>query len=337
MTALKKYQRLESPGLWRDTPDGQRREVIVAFREATLVLSDPRTGMPVSHWSLPAVERQNPGQVPAIYGPGEEPWESLEVEDSDMIQALETVRGAVARRRPRPGRLRGAIFGAVVVLLGAPAILWMPDLLVRHTASVLPDATRAEIGRMVLADLVRITGQPCTSPQGSAALQRLAQRVFGQRMPLMAVLPDGLGSATHLPGGMILLGRALIELSESADAPAGFALAEALRADLADPMLPLLSHAGLVATFRLLTTGTLPEGSVSGYAETLLRSEPLALGAETLLARFDAAGVSAAPYAYALDPTGQATAPLLKAPAAAPRPVLSDDDWVALQGICAGT
>jgi len=70
MTALKKYERLESPGLWRDTPGGQRREVIVAFREATLVLSDPRTDSPLSHWSLPAVERLNTGALPALYGPG---------------------------------------------------------------------------------------------------------------------------------------------------------------------------------------------------------------------------------------------------------------------------
>jgi hypothetical protein len=70
MTALKKYQRLESPGLWRDTPEAQRREVVVAFREASLVLSDPRTELALSHWSLPAVERLNPGTLPALYGPG---------------------------------------------------------------------------------------------------------------------------------------------------------------------------------------------------------------------------------------------------------------------------
>ncbi|HEX9857058.1 MAG TPA: hypothetical protein VGA75_01800, partial [Paracoccaceae bacterium] len=61
MTALKKYQKLESPGLWRDTPDAQRREVVVNFGEASLVLSDPRNDSALSHWSLPAVERLNSG------------------------------------------------------------------------------------------------------------------------------------------------------------------------------------------------------------------------------------------------------------------------------------
>ena len=78
MTALKKYQRLESPGLWRDTPEAQRREVVVAFREATLVLSDPRTELALSHWSLPAILRLNAGSLPALYAPGPDGDETLE-------------------------------------------------------------------------------------------------------------------------------------------------------------------------------------------------------------------------------------------------------------------
>ena len=40
MTAIRKYERLESPGLWRATPQDQRREVIVGLREATIVLAE---------------------------------------------------------------------------------------------------------------------------------------------------------------------------------------------------------------------------------------------------------------------------------------------------------
>ncbi len=69
MTALKKYQKLESTGLWRESARGQRREVIVNFGEASLVLSDPRSENALSHWSLPAVERLNPGEMPATLRP----------------------------------------------------------------------------------------------------------------------------------------------------------------------------------------------------------------------------------------------------------------------------
>ena len=86
MTALKKYQRLESPGLWRETPDAQRRDVVVAFREATLVLFDPKTEKPLSHWSLPAILRANPGELPAIFVPAPEDDESLEIDDTMMIE-----------------------------------------------------------------------------------------------------------------------------------------------------------------------------------------------------------------------------------------------------------
>lgn len=51
MTALKEYERLESGGLWRMTPQDQRRDVIVSFGDATLVISDS-ANRALSHWSL---------------------------------------------------------------------------------------------------------------------------------------------------------------------------------------------------------------------------------------------------------------------------------------------
>ena len=47
MTALSKYQRLESAGLWRQDADAQRRDVVVNLGDASLVLSDPRSEMPL--------------------------------------------------------------------------------------------------------------------------------------------------------------------------------------------------------------------------------------------------------------------------------------------------
>ena len=64
-TVLEKYQRLEAEGVWRPDPDVQRRDVIVSIGEATLILSDLNENA-LTHWSLPAVKRMNPGQRPAI-------------------------------------------------------------------------------------------------------------------------------------------------------------------------------------------------------------------------------------------------------------------------------
>ncbi|MDZ4136926.1 MAG: hypothetical protein U1D06_15250, partial [Paracoccaceae bacterium] len=170
MTALKKYQRLESSGLWRDGIAAQRREVIVNLGDTSLVLSDPKSEGVLVHWSLPAVARLNPGDLPARYAPGPDSTESLELDDADMIGALETVHAALEAARPHPGRLRNVIVAAVAVGLAGLGVFWLPGALVAHTASVLPPATRIEVGRLALADITRLTGQTCSARRGQQAL-----------------------------------------------------------------------------------------------------------------------------------------------------------------------
>lgn len=339
MTALKQYQKLESPGLWRDVPEAQRREVVVNFGEASLVLFDPRTDTALSHWSLPAVHRLNPGAVPAIYSPGSDALETLEIADPDMIAALETVRNALAHARPRPGRLRGAMVLSVTTLVVGLAVFWLPGALETHTALVIPQATRLAIGKMALADLGRVAGSPCTTVAGQRALKNLGQRIFGADAPQIVILRDGTVPALHLPGPIIALNRSLIEAQDGPETAAGFALAEMARADRLDPMIALLHHAGLRATLRLLTSGALPASAVEGYAEILLRSPGTVIDDGPLLARFAAADLPSSPYAYGLDPSGETTLGLIEAdplrggPAL---PVLADGDWISLQTICSG-
>jgi hypothetical protein len=105
-----------------------------------------------------------------------------------------------------------------------------------------------------------------------------------------------------------------------------------------DPLVPLLRHAGLRATFGLLTTGQLDPASVAGYGSTLLTTPPLAVPDAALLARFAAADVPSTPYAKAFDPTGNASQALIEADPLARgerRPLMTDSDWIGLQSICA--
>ncbi|SPH17138.1 hypothetical protein DEA8626_00653 [Defluviimonas aquaemixtae] len=338
MTALKEYQRLECTGLWRDTPDAQRREVAVSFGDATLVISEARSGRALAHWSLPAVTRVNPGRMPARYAPGPDAGEELELEDKEMIAAVERVHALIEARRPHPGRLRGFILGAILLVILAVGLFWMPRALVSHTAAALPFSKRQEIGRIALADLTRLTGTPCGGSEGAEALARLSDRLFGARDRLF-VLPEGLSRTRHLPGGVVLLPRALVERLETPHVAAGTILAEDARRTVSDPLIGILDHAGLRATLTLLTTGDLPADTVHGYGEVLLRADPLPVTDAALLARFTDAGVPTTPYAYTLDPSGESVLGLIEADPyrgrAAPAPILSDTEWVALQGICA--
>lgn len=338
MTALRKYQRLECGGLWRETPQDQRREVLVRFGDATLVLSDPKTGAAVSHWSLPAIERINKGEEPPVFAPGPDAAESLELTDPDMIAALGAVRHAVQAATARPGRLRGVLLSAVALAVVGVAVFWLPGALVRHTASVVPPAQRADIGQRALDDLIRVTGATCNDQLGLQALATLSERVFGPvDTPILYVLPEGVEQPLHLPGDVIILPRRLIEQANGPEAAAGAALVERLRSRARDPIVPLLEHAGLRATLQLLTTAELPDTALVGYGEALLRAAPVALPDAALLAAFEAAQIPATPYALAVEPEAHAAlATNDPFKGLAPTPLIPDESWVALQGICGG-
>ncbi len=337
-TALSKYVKLESSGLWRESAQGQRREVIANLGQTSLILSDPRQELPLTHWSLPAVRRLNPGEMPALYAPDVSDGETLEIDDTDMIAALETVNAAIRAARPHPGRLRNTLLAAVALGVVAIGVFWLPTALEEHTASFVPRTTRLAIGNEALADLTRLTGQPCEAKSGKAALDKLALRLFGPDSKVqLVVVRTGLTRAHGLPGQLIVLPESLLAEQDGPDVVAGFALAAQMRAELNDPMLNLLHYAGMSATFRLLTTGVLPETAVSGYAETLIKAELTEPTDDALLARFEAAGVATTPYANMRDPSGATTLGLIEADPftnVIPPALLPDGDWVSLQDIC---
>jgi hypothetical protein len=234
-----------------------------------------------------------------------------------------------------------------------------------------------------MADVFRLSGAACTSPEGRAALGRLGERLFGPGRGGgpgsgagsgdLIVLAEGLADTRHLPGGIILIGRPLVESSGSPEALAGFVLAEAARADSADPLADLLNWAGVRASLGLLASGSLRPERILGYAERLLTLPPTAPEDRFLAERMARAGVAPAAYATAaglspaaaeklaaaveartaLPASGASAADAGTATAAAPggqgtteptdRPaaatsaaILSDADWVALQAICEG-
>jgi hypothetical protein len=338
MTALKKYQRLEASGLWRERPGAQARDVVVGLREATLVLSDPRSEAPLTQWSLPATQRLNPGQMPARFAPGLDAGEEVEIDDSEMITALETVHRSIERRKPRPGRLRGVILGVGALVLGAGVLFWLPGQMKSYAAHMLPAPTRAALGDLALADIARLTGQPCKSVSGRRAAAALAERLFPDAPPRIEVLRDALPAPAHLPGDVLLLPARMVETADSPDVIAGHLLVENLRAQGDHAVAQLLDHMGLGTTLRLLTSGGAPSRAAEGYGEAFLSRTP---GPEPLpdqqRAAFEAAQVSSALYGKAMRGSSAAAEMLISEdPFAlgAPLVVMSDESWLEFQTIC---
>lgn len=338
MTALKKFARLEATGLWRADPSAQRREVYVLFRDMSLVITDANDTA-LSHWALTAVVRRNPGEMPAQFAPDAEVEETLEIDDEVMVSAIEQVQAALARSKPRRGRLRLAFGLALAAGIAALAWLWLPGAILSHTLSVVPEAKRVQIGRALLAEIVVQTGPHCADPAGDSALTRLRRRVIPEFRGQALVLP-GLGAdSLLLPGGFILLGSAMVERASAPEAVAGFLIREALARRLADPLARLLAEAGTAATFRLLTTGDLPDEAIATHARRLLANPPAPPDPMLLLPAFEAAGIGTAPFAFTLDRSGESVLDLIEADpfrGRTYRAPLSDAGWVALQGICAG-
>ncbi len=335
MTVLREFERLEAAGLWRADPDQQRRDVIVSVGDATLTITDMQD-RPLAHWSLAAVVRANPGQFPAIFHPDGDAGETLEIpqDETTMLAAIDKVRHAIERARPHPGRLRlMSVLGslAVVVLLVG---FWLPTLIQNHAVKVVPDIKTKAIGQALLGRIERVSGQACATPEATPILAKLALRTDVRQLVIMR---SGVASSLHLPGGIVLLNRRLVEDHQDPAVAAGAILAERARAAQRDPLAELLEAGGFLAAFRLLTTGELTRQTLDSYSESVLSAPRPALPDELLLAEFARTAIPSAPYAYAIDITGETTLGLIEADPMAGRslePVLNDRDWVQLQNIC---
>jgi len=338
MTALSRYARLETTGLWRAAPGDGGREVVVSFGHATLVLADG-AGLPLAHWSLPAVTRLNPGTTPALFAPDEAGSETLELDDDLMVSAIETVRRSVAKGRGGSHRLRRAIGLGTAGVIAVVGLLWLPGALRREALAVVPASKQAEIGATLLGHLQAHLGPACRDPLGAEALARLHDRTLGQGGQSV-VLPVGPTAPLALPGHITVLSRDMVERAAEPAVVAGQLLSAEVALDGADPLARLLDDAGVWATMRLLVTGNLDPAALEKHATALLAQPAPELDADALGPAFAQAEVPLTPYAMDRDPTGEDVADLLAADAyaEAEAPILiSDSEWVALQGICQGS
>ena len=256
----------------------------------------------------PGVERLNPGRRPAIYHPDGDPGETLELAatEKEMITAIEKLRAAVNRQRPHPGRLRLALFLGSIAAVIALLTLWLPGAMRAHAVSVVPEVKRLEIGQSLLGIMQRITGPPCHEADGEAALAQLARRLPSPNGPgRLLVVRGGVADTTHLPGGTILINRALVEDHEEPDILAGYIVTERLRAELYDPLDKLLEHTGFWSSFHLLTTGSLKSDALDAYAQHLLTGAREPLPDTVMLSGFQSWSVRSTPYAYAVDISGE--------------------------------
>lgn len=339
MTALDQFTRLEAAGIWRESPDSKRRDVIVSFGDATLILSDPRSEVPLAHWSLPAVARLNGHRMPALYAPGADAdsgEESLEIEDPLMVEAIARVHHAIAARRPHPGRLRFTLMILALIVMTAAAVFWLPDALVRYGARIAPNATKQQIGLAIIRDMEARTGPICSRPGAQRALNELATYIAGTETRLK-VVPADLPRAILLPGDMMVIGKNLIENQKDAQPLAGYLVAAITQQTGHTATEAALRHGGLRATLSVLTMGNTDIDAFDGYGRKLL-DQPLDMPEEEiLLDAFTRLSLASTPFAYAVDDSGETVLGLIEADPmrhTAPHSLFTDKAWHTIQQIC---
>ncbi|MDO5646590.1 hypothetical protein [Paracoccus sp. (in: a-proteobacteria)] len=340
MTALTEFQRLEAQGAWRETPDAQLREVVVSVGDATLMLLDPKSERPLTHWSLPAVARLNPGKTPAIYSPSPDAAdETVEIDDALMIQAIERVHRAIEASRAHPGRLRGGLTAVAIVAMLIAGVLWLPDALIRHAANIAPPAQARMVGQAVLADIERSTGAVCRRTSGQAVLNYMTPGLVGDGAAVV-VVPGPLNGALRLPGNLYVAGSHILTGAAGPEVLAGHLLSTELAQTDRAVTRAALRHAGFRAALRLMTLGSLPSNAMAGYGEILLTDAPPRPDDTALLDAMRARNLTSEPYALSLDPTGAGVVALIDGDpvrhGVTPADLLTDPQWLALQQICAG-
>lgn len=329
MTAIVGIDRMETTGLWRPEAGAQRQEVFVSIGDAELVVQD-KMGSALSHWSLPALIRLNPGKEPARYSPARGADEELEIEEPEMIALLDRVVQAVAKGRQRPGRLRRVVTGLALGATVGLAVVWLPGALRDQAVGILPIAKQEEIGQRMLTELTLLTGPPCANVTGLEALTQLRSRVLPTVPARIEVLRDLPSPALALPGNLLVLSDTPLVTQDDPDVLAGHLLAAALTAQLNRPLVHFLHDLRFLDVIRLLAAGEVTDEEITTHVERLLLSPTSVAPAPALRAGFAAARLAWSPYAAAMDLPIDTDIPSDMVPA------MDDTMWQTLRAICDG-
>tara|TARA_B110000259_G_scaffold52954_1_gene62334 strand:- start:918 stop:1931 length:1014 start_codon:yes stop_codon:yes gene_type:complete len=334
MTALKKYQRLECIGLWRSDLSAQRREVILSFGKATLVLTDSQNRV-LSHWSLAAVEVQKGKMGEATLRPGAEAEETIEIKDKIMLEALLKVRKEINQTGAHPGKLRLIIAIVTLIAISSVTIFLGPPALVSYASKVLPTAKRLQLGQAIRQHIGQLAGPYCENPEGTIAVQKLAKRLNSKNLKQILVLPGYREKAIVIPGGIVILFKNMIKTTSNPEVTAGYILSALADYENEEPIQLHLSKVGFPISLSLIISNELSETQIDKLAKNALALSPHPASNSSILNKFRTTQVSSTPFARIL--SNKNSEYLINNdpyPENSPNLVLPDGAWLGLQAIC---
>ncbi len=334
MTALDKFERLESLGLWKETETSQKIEVVVSFGKSTLVISDHKD-TPLTHWALGAIEIVSADDDCIIYAPDKEHTETLEITDSTMNRAIEKVRKNIRRPRSHRGRIRLLSAGLVAVSFALLTVFWLPNALADYTTAAITDAKSREIGAKLMPYINQYAGASCRKGETLTSVRKLEDRLIGGGHSTLFISDLGARKSMHLPGGIILANKTLVEDYDGAEILAGYVLMEKALQDESPALHSLFLEAGPIATISFLATGQIKDSVLERFAKDRITGAMSQPNSAVLLELFKSANLPTTAFAKTLPPTEATKALISGNPVSGPyEPLLTDPQWLALQSIC---
>lgn len=292
MTAIDKYLRLESTGQWRE--GGGAREVLVSFGNATLVLSGFDES-PLAHWALAAIQRISLKDGVATYSPDAEGFETLEIDDSRMIEAI----SQVSRMRPSVSRTRNWGRWATLVFVGLAVVVigyFAPSALRGQALRMTTNESARQLGWQMASSL---NMQVCHTPMADNTLLSIEKHAFPNGDFKLQISRTGPPGVTF-PGGLILVNSDTLHQFSAPEQLASWATKQA---EIHPPLDLIFAQSSLPDIFTYVTSGTLPPASLAAAAEMVIA-------------------------------TTQSKTPVLRTEEIPARPIVSAPEWAALQQIC---
>ena len=375
MTALAKYAKLEAEARYFDGESAQPRDVVICFGERSLVIMEFSEAV-LAHWplaSLRAVGLRRDSAVQLV--PQRDSDERLVLSDRHMLDAIGEVCPDLYRRPvDRKGVRRAVLWAGGAVASLALIVFVLVPALAGQLALLIPPEREQQLGDAVvdqLQTLLSLGGgeRPviCDTPSGVEALERMVARLDpNPRLPYplrVGVLDHGMLNAIALPGGRILIFRGLLEAAGNPEEVAGVLAHEIGHVVYRDPTREALRAAGTAGILGLLLGDVFGAGIVVVVTDAVVnasyRRDAETRADETAYSLLANAGLPSRPFADFFDKMRKkygemdgilklvASHPGLEGraqrAAAADRigegtyePVLSDQDWVALRGVCQG-
>jgi Zn-dependent protease with chaperone function len=374
MTVLKRYALLEAGGRYFDGRSSRPQDVIIAFRERSLIIKDLDDAI-IAHWPLASLRaRGGRGEHPVHIVPYADSDERLTVEDDTMIEAITAVCPSLYHREvDRKGLKRAAVWGIGAIGAVVLMVFVLVPALAERLAVMIPPEREQALGDTLVDQLGSLlarnedgTVRFCEGAEGRAALSRMTGRLAGQvdlPYPLrVEVLDHEMINALALPGGRIIVFRGLIDAASGPEEVAGVLAHEIGHVINRDPTVATLRAAGTAGILGLLIGDIFGAGAIAAASDAALNAsyqrEAETRADDEAVKILAAAGLPSTPFAgfferlrerhgdtplvlryFASHPELAARAERAAAADSVGNgsftPVLNDRDWIALQGVCA--